>query len=126
MTVHLDTSVLVDALAPGSSVADQLRSLVEAGDRPGLSTLVLFEWLRGPRSQEELELRVRLFPDDRVVSFGAAEAARAANLYRSVARPRGREADLVIAACAIEHDAALWTMNVADFRDVPGLRLYQP
>lgn len=25
--------------------------------------------------------------------------------------------------CAITHDAALWTMNPQDFRDIPGLEL---
>jgi predicted nucleic acid-binding protein len=31
--------------------------------------------------------------------------------------------DLAIAACAIANGAAFWTLNPADFRDVPGLRL---
>ena len=30
---------------------------------------------------------------------------------------------LAIAACAIEHDAVLWTANTKDFDDIPGLRL---
>ena len=36
-----------------------------------------------------------------------------------------REIDIAIAACAIRHEAALWTLNTADFADIPGLRLYQ-
>jgi predicted nucleic acid-binding protein len=40
-----------------------------------------------------------------------------------VKRPRGREIDLAIAACALQDGAALWTLNTADFRDVPELRL---
>jgi len=31
--------------------------------------------------------------------------------------------DLAIAACALTHEAALWTLNPEDFRDIPGLRL---
>jgi len=31
--------------------------------------------------------------------------------------------DLMIAASAIRRDAELWTLNVADFKDIPGLRL---
>jgi predicted nucleic acid-binding protein len=31
---------------------------------------------------------------------------------------------IAIAACAIEHDAALWALNPADFGDIPGLKLY--
>lgn len=31
--------------------------------------------------------------------------------------------DLAIAVCAISREAELWTLNGADFQDVPGLRL---
>lgn len=30
------------------------------------------------------------------------------------------------AACALVWDARLWTLNVADFRDIPGLRVARP
>lgn len=58
--------------------------------------------------------------------FGPAEAAGAARLYLQVARPRGREIDLAIAACALAVDARLWTLTPRDFRDVPGLQLFEP
>ena len=58
------------------------------------------------------------------MTFDDAVAARAAALYRSLKRPRGREIDLAIAACAVEHNASLWTLNPAGFKDVPGLILY--
>ena len=51
------------------------------------------------------------------------EAATAARLYQSVKRPRGREVDLAIAACAIAWEARLWTLNRNDFKDIPGLEL---
>lgn len=57
------------------------------------------------------------------VPFGPAEAAKAAHLYRTVARARGREIDLVIAASALVRGAQLWTLNPADFDDIPDLRL---
>ena len=47
----------------------------------------------------------------------------AAGLYKQVARARGRELDLGIAACAIANNAAIWTLNRDDFRDIPNLRL---
>lgn len=124
--IHLDTSVLVDALTGRRRSAPQMRSAVEAGERMLLSTIVLYEWLRGPRKDTELESQTQLFPDDTSVPFDAATAGRAAQLHRAVRTPRGRDVDLAIAACAIEHGASLWTLNVADFSDIPGLTLYAP
>lgn len=89
-----------------------------------LSTVALFEWLRGPRTEDELELQERFTPAAAAVPFGAVEARTAAKLYRTLPRARGREVDIAIAACAIERDAALWTLNPDDFRDIPGLTLY--
>lgn len=122
--IHLDTSVLVDALTGRRASAQQLRDAVEAGHRILISTIVLYEWLRGPRQLVEIEAQAQLFPDELAVPFDAPAAARAARLYRAVRAARGRDIDLAIAACAIEHGAQLWTLNTADFRDIPGLTLY--
>ena len=48
---------------------------------------------------------------------------QAAALYAQLTCPRGRDLDLAVAACALVHDAALWTLNPKDFSDVPGLKL---
>jgi predicted nucleic acid-binding protein len=124
--IHLDTSVLIAALTGPARLGHHLRSAVDRGERVVLSTIVLYEWLRGPRTDTELHLQARLFPAEEAVAFDTAAAARAALLYRRVRRPRGREIDLAIAACALERDAALWTLNGSDFADIPGLRLHAP
>ncbi len=84
----------------------------------------MYEWLRGPRAPAELEAQSALFPNDQAIPFGPSEAAKAAELYRSVPKPRGREIDLAIAACAINWNASLWTLNVVDFEDVPGVEVW--
>jgi predicted nucleic acid-binding protein len=89
-----------------------------------LSALVLYEWLRGPRTEAELEFQDSILPSEEAIPFGVEEAHRAALLYSAVRRAPGREIDLAIAASAIVHGAALWTMNRRDFADVPGLRLF--
>ena len=87
---------------------------------------MLYEWRRGPRRAEELRAQEALFPAGEAIPFGAAEARQAAELYRKVPRPRGREIDFAIAACALAQDAALWTLNPSDFADIPGLELVDP
>jgi predicted nucleic acid-binding protein len=122
MIVHLDTSVLISAI--GGAAGPALRQVIADRHRLQLSAVVLYEWLRGPRTEAELEFQDAMFPSEQAIAFGAAEAQRAALLSSAVKRARGREIDLAIAACAIVHGAALWTMNKRDFTDVPGLRLF--
>ena len=123
MIVHVDTSALVDALTGPRRSLDELERLIGDGHRLMLSAIVLYEWWRGPRTRPELAAQQELFPAEAAVSFGVEEATVAARLYRSIPKPRGREVDLAIAACALANAAALWTLNPADFRDVPELRL---
>lgn len=117
--IHLDTSALIDALTGPRRQAKQLRALIERGERITFATLVLYEWLRGPRSREDLAAQEALFPRESAVAFGPAEAALAASWYRAISRPRGREIDLAIAACAVTAGAMLWTLNRQDFQDIP-------
>ena len=124
MIVHVDTSALVDAL---TGPRRSLDTLVQAhGIAPSvlvLSTIVLYEWMRGPRTRAELAAQEELFPSESAVPFGVAEALLASRLYRQMTRARGREIDLAVAACALAAGAAVWTLNPGDFDDIPGLRL---
>lgn len=126
MIVHLDTSVLVDALTGPRRSLSALERTIGRGHVPAVSTLVLYEWFRGPRTREELDAQEALLPAAHARPFGAAEALRAARLYGSVKRPRGRDMHLAIAATAVEHGAALWTLNRNDFADIADLRLFEP
>lgn len=124
--IHLDTSVLIDALTGSRRSLPALRGIVADGIRLGVSSLVLYEWRRGPRVEEELALEAVLIGPDAVTGFGELEARVAAEVSRQVKRPRGRELDIAIAACALTQDATLWTLNHDDFDDIPGLHLHLP
>lgn len=123
MIVQVDTSALVDALTGRRRSLETLIRLADEGHRLTLSTVVLYEWLRGPRTRADLVAQEDVLPSEHAVAFGPAEAAVAARLYKQVSRARGREIDLVVAACAIANGAALWTLNREDFGDLPELRL---
>ncbi len=124
--IFLDTSVLIDGLSGPRRSAERIRAALAGGERILLPSLVLYEWLRGPRLPEELNAQETLFPAERSVPFGPQEAAQAARLYATIRRPRGREIDLAIAACALLWEAELWTLNTEDFADIPGLRVARP
>lgn len=121
--IVVDTSALVDSLTGPKRSAPRLRSLIEEGERLALPALVLYEWRRGPRREEELAAQEALLPSDAALVFGREEAETAADLYGRMARPRGREIDLAIAAHALVEKAKLWTLNPRDFGDVPGIEL---
>lgn len=124
--IILDTSALVDSLTGPKRSGTPLRGAILDGEQLRVPTLVLYEWHRGPRSPRETEDLEALFPAAQAIAFEVEDAVLSARLYRSVRRPRGREIDLAIAACAMNREGPLWTLNHADFADIPGLRLYHP
>ena len=121
--ILIDSSSLIDALTGPRRSLPRLRELIQEGEKIRLTTLALFEWRRGPRIPQEIADQEILFPSDDAITFGTAEALLAADLYRKVKRPRGRELDLAVAACAIIHNSSLWSLNPVDFKDVPNLKL---
>jgi predicted nucleic acid-binding protein len=123
--IVLDTSVLIAALSsPGDSgVRMKLRQKISQGERILVPCLALYEWLRGPRVPGEISAQEALFPSEQAVVFGPREAEMSGRIYKAIRKPRGREIDICIAACAILRNAALWTLNTADFADIPGIRL---
>jgi predicted nucleic acid-binding protein len=110
--ILLDTSVLVESLAGDRILLPRLRRVLDAGEQILLPALVLYQ--------------EKLFPSAAALPFGHNEAALAAKLYRQAPRARSREIDIAIAACAIAREAALWTLNRDDFKDIPGLDLANP
>lgn len=121
--IHVDTSALISALTGHRRALPVMRRFISDGIRLGLSAPVFYEWLRGPRTPEELEAQELLLPARAVFPFGREEARLAADLYRRMRRPRHRETDIAIASCAIANGASLWTLNPEDFADIPGLSL---
>jgi len=121
--IQLDTSALIAALCGSRPEQSTLRKHIDEVEPIFLSAPVLYEWLRGPRKAEELKIQEDLFPSALAMAFGPDEAEIAAALYRKLKRPRGRQTDIAIAACAITQGARLWTLNPEDFDDIPNLQL---
>jgi len=124
--IHLDTSALVDALTGRRRSEPALRRLIADGERVAISTLALYEWLRGPRTEEEIEFQEALLPAAAAVPFGPEEAMVAAAAYRSLRARRGRAVDIAIGACAVTRQARLWTLNPGDVADIRDLELFAP
>lgn len=121
--IYLDTSFLIRALVPGSPQDTRLREWLVAGENLAMSAVAWAEFLCGP-----VDARMEEMVADIVVertAFSIGHASLAARLFNESGRRRGTLIDCMIAAAAIDDDAAIATVNVADFKrfESLGLRL---
>ena len=127
MTVLVDSSVFVQAQRqPQSEVARRLLDLL-ASSSIAITGPILIEYLRGARSQEDIEFllgRVMSIPyletDKEVWLIAARLSNRLMRGGYAISVP-----DATIAATAIRHAVPLYTLD-QDFNRIPELDLYDP
>ena len=119
--MHLDTSFLIRALVRGAREDLLLRHWIKQEEAIAMAGIAWTEFLCGPVSAAAIETAAQLLGEP--VPFGALEAPTAAHLFNESGRRRGSLLDCMIAATAIENDAALATANRADFTRLQSLGL---
>ena len=112
--IHLDTSFLIRALAPGSQEDARLREWIGANEPLGMSTVAWAEFLCGP--VDDAALSVASMVVGRQSPFAEETALIAARLFNGSGRRRGTMIDCMIAATALAEEAAVATGNPDDFR----------
>jgi predicted nucleic acid-binding protein len=126
MIVLLDTTVLIDALRARNDRRAVLVELVEGGHTLATAAINIGEVYAGMRPGEEVKTEA-LLSNLECLPMTAEIARRAGNLKSEWAR-RGQTlslADMIVAATAMEHGAALMTDNVKDFRVIRGLEMFR-
>jgi tRNA(fMet)-specific endonuclease VapC len=112
LQLQLIEKLMDDGVAMSTISCMELYDGVEASSDPAAETV--FQGLLG---------RIAIFP------VSLAVARRCARVRRFVRqqgrRVNSRALDLLIAATALEHNLTLVTRNVDDYRDIPGLQLYE-
>lgn len=121
--IHLDTNALIGLEHPDARFRVLLDS-VKAGAQLGTSAVAWHEFMCGPYSPLAPP-RLRSVVAGRILPLTEDIAELAAYLYNRTGRRRGSNADCLIAATAIEHEAALFTLDAADFKPFTafGLRI---
>lgn len=125
----LDSNIVIGLLQNDAEITQLVRKLMLEG--VGLSAISYVEIQQGLLRGSELErLRFEAFVAQIVVlpvDIPVADRCARVRFYLSEQgkRVRSRSLDLLIAATAIEHDLTLVTRNLADYQDVPGLRIHQ-
>ena len=111
--IHLDTSFLIRALAPGSQEDTRLREWIGANEPLGMSTVAWAEFLCGPINDAALSVASMVV--GRQSPFTEETALIAARLFNGSGRRRGTMIDCMIAATALAEEAAVATSNPDDF-----------
>lgn len=119
--IHLDTSFLIRALVQGSPEDEILREWIATGESLGMSTIAWAEFLCGPINEAVLSLASVIVKQR--LDYTEAMAVTAARLFNGSGRRRGSMVDCMIAAAAMEANAAIATANPADFRRFKALGL---
>ena len=124
--IHLDTSFLIRSLIRGSSEAARVEVWINNRTPLSVSSICWTEFLCGPLNPAQLPFLEQLLGEP--LPFTRLDAEKAAELFNSSGRRRGKLVDCMIAATAIREGASVATSNVADFSafQISGLRIEKP
>ena len=112
--IHLDTSFLIRALVRGSAQDRTLRRWLAKREALAVSAIAWTEFLCGPVAEQHFAAVAQIFSE--CVPFRDQDARLATDLFNRTGRRRGSLVDCMIAATALNCEAALATVNSEDFR----------
>lgn len=122
---HVDTDVLIYAISMRGPERQRVEKLLASETVIEISSLVWYEFARGPRTPEQLAVVRGMFNDRGVIPFSEELAETAADQFRRLGSPRKRAADIAIGVVARSRNAILLTRNSRDFAGIDGLDLEQ-
>ena len=127
MTYTLDTNAITAALKGQQTFAERLEAALSAGHNVTLNAISYYETQRGltPLHQRKKTRFAALLQEAEVLELDLPALDIAAEIYqtlRSAGTPL-EDADILIAATAIAHNATLITRNTKHFERIEGLEL---
>lgn len=120
-----DTNILIEFYKNNPSIIQELRKIGQ--NQIAISAITQGELYFGALNKNELRTIKRhlatlhLIPIDNAISQKFLELMEAYTLSHKLSIP-----DALIAATALIHQLELYTLNLKDFRYIPGLKLHQP
>lgn len=124
MKIVVDTSILIDSLRGGTKWQEFLKSLSQEVELY-IPTIVIFELFSG-HSIKNVEARRKV--EDIIIYLRRIElteeiARNAGQLYREVSQTL-EVPDYIIAASAMQENAAVVTLNKKHFAQIPNILIY--
>ena len=131
MPYLIDSDWVIDFLAQESEALQLVEQLAQEGI--AISIVTYMEVYQGVLRSQESEAAsaqfAALVAAVPVLPFSRAVAERCVQLRETLRqqgkRPQQRALDLIIAATALTNDLVLVTRNVADYKDLPDLALWE-
>ncbi len=121
--VLCDTNILIDFYRKRSGVMTELERIGQFNI--AISSVTLGELLFGARNKSESDQIMRdagsilVIHVDNRISQGAIDLMRTFSLSHKLSLP-----DALIASTALIHQIPVYTLNIKDFRFVPGLKIW--
>lgn len=113
--ICLDANFLIGGVSEARPESRHLLTWAAAGETFCTAAPAWYEFLCGPVTAAQIHT-MQAFLQGGIIPFAADQAQVAARLFNAAARPRRLRVDAMIAATAISRQAALATLNTADFK----------
>ncbi len=113
--ICLDANFLIGGVSEARPESRHLLTWAAAGETFCTAAPAWYEFLCGPVTAAQIHT-MQAFLEGGIIPFAADQAQVAARLFNAAARPRRLRVDAMIAATAISQQAALATLNTADFK----------
>lgn len=113
--ICLDANFLIGGVSEARPESRHLFAWAAAGETFCTAAPAWYEFLCGPVTPAQIETMLA-FLKGGIIPFAADQAQVAARLFNAAERPRRLRVDAMIAATAISQQAALATLNTADFK----------
>ena len=117
-----DTSILIEYLRGNATIKQRLER--DGFDALSMSSITVMELFVGAFNKRELASIKKAFRDIRIIDIDNSISRRATELIELFSKSHNLLIpDALIAATALVSDVPLYTLNVSDFRFIPGIRL---
>lgn len=113
--ICLDANYLIGGVIEARPESRHLLAWAAAGETFCTAAPAWYEFLCGPVTPAQIETMLA-FLKGGIIPFATPQAQVAAQLFNAAERPRRLRVDAMIAATAISQQAALATINSADFK----------
>ena len=122
--ICIDTSILIEYFRKKNKENTMLFQIAKHESNLAISSITKYEIYCGS-TEDQISFWNSLFENFTILEFGDETSHIASEIYKSLKKSNKLIgiADILIAACALEHDAKMATINHKDFSRISNLNI---